>query len=331
MENPISQRVQRWASEEKGEIDFNALHAEIEYLALKRFESYVPTFGPFRNFRSRFAKWLENDVTEEDRKILFRLVPHIFFVGREEFAALQRAAFQGPLARWLIDVLHISLDDSNLQTALEQGARETWFCPITDSADITDFYHVNRIAGVEHRFEWRAFATLMGGDSSKLQEYMATEGRSRVVLIEDIVGSGNQMSDLKPLFDSLPATVPVLLCPLIVCPKGAEVGRHLATCYTNVRFDPVLELPNHSFVAAASDPNEPAFFTEVRDLIQRIYPSVSSGGAASAVVKPYGPFGWRETGALIVSYTNTPDNTLPVIQHTSQKWSPLFPRSSRID
>jgi hypothetical protein len=331
MQNPISVRIQRWASEENGDIDFNAVHAEILYLAGKRFDRYVPTFGNFENFSSRLAKWLENDVPEEDRKILFRMVLYLFFLGHEELVALQRAAFRGSVVRWLIDTIGLTLNSADLDSKLDAAIKQTWFCPITDSANIQDFYHVNYITHIEDRIQWRAFARISGGDSTKLKEYMAKNGLSTVALIEDIVGSGSQMSDLEPLFRTLPTSIPILLCPLIVCPKGAEIGRFLANKYSNVSFDPVMELPSHSFVTAIPDPHEPDFYAAVRDLVQQTYLVVSAGEAASDKVKPYGPFGWQNTGALMVTYSNTPDNTLPVIQHSSQKWQPLFPRSSRID
>jgi hypothetical protein len=331
MQNVISERVQRWASQELGAIDFNALHAEIEFLTVRRFNHYLPTTGPHPDFWVRLANWLENDISEDDKKVLFRLVPHIFFLGHDELMALQRAAFRGPVLRWLIDQLGITFADPVFESQVQSGIGETWFCPITDSANISDFYHLNAISGVEHRIEWRAFSQLLGGDSTKLQEHMNEEGYKRVVLIEDLVGSGSQMSDLKPIFDHLPNSIPILLSPLVVCPAGAKVGRQIAAKYPNINFDSVFELPDHSFVARLATANEPSFFGEVRDLVQRTFLTVSAGEAPSDLIKPYGPFGWRNTGALIVTYNNTPDNTLPIIQHTSSKWSPLFPRSSRID
>jgi hypothetical protein len=158
MQNPISQRIQRWSSEESGDTDFNALHAEIDYLATKRFDRYVPTFGSFGNFASRLEKWLENGIPEEDRKILFRMVLHLFFLGHEELIALQRAAFRGSVVRWLINTRSLTLDAVDLDSKLDDAIQRTWFCPITDSADIQYFYHVNRISNVEDRIQWRAFA-----------------------------------------------------------------------------------------------------------------------------------------------------------------------------
>lgn len=199
MQNEIAERVQRWAAQEVGELDYNAIHAEIEYLIANRFEQYIPTIGPEPDFRSRFVRWLGNGgLSEDDQKLLFRLVPHIFFLGREEFIALQRAAFLGPVHRWLVDETGLNFGDPDLDAKLTAAINETWFCPITDSANISDFYHVNKLHGVEYRPEWRAAAALTGGDSTTLQQHMATKGLRRVVLIEDLVGSGSQMSELLP-------------------------------------------------------------------------------------------------------------------------------------
>lgn len=332
MQNAIAEKVQNWAAREAGDLDFNAIHAEIEYLIKNRFDQYVPTLGPSPDFRSRFIKWLDNaGLSEGDQKLLFRMVPHIFFLGREEFIALQRAAFLGPVRRWLVDEIGLMFTDVDRDAKLNDAIRETWFCPITDSAHIADFYHANNLGGVEFRPEWRAAAALSDGDSSSLQRYMVQEGLRRVVLIEDLVASGSQMSELENLLADFPTTTKILLLPLVVCPVGAQTGRAIAARLTNVAFDPALELPKHSFVAEVPDPNEPDFLGSIRELVQRTYTLVSNGALpAHDTNKPYGPFGWRKTGALIVTYNNTPDNTIPLIQHRSDSWNPLFPRSSRI-
>jgi hypothetical protein len=331
MQNEIAERVQRWAAQEIGELDYNAIHAEIEYLIARRFDQYIPTVGPAPDFRTRFISWLNNSgVSEEDQKLLFRLVPHIFFLGREEFIALQRAAYLGPVHRWLVDEIALNFTDPNRDNKLATAVQGTWFCPITDSAHISDFYHANNLAGVEYRLEWRAVAKLTKGKSAMLQGHMTDAHFKRVVLIEDLVGSGSQISEIFDLLADLPPTTKVLLVPLVVCPAGAEVGRDIAAKLPNVSFHPVLELPKHSFVAEMVDPNEPGFFSELRGMLHNTFPLVSGGVPAHDAIQPYGPFGWRKTGALIVTYNNTPDNTLPVIQHASDTWDPLFPRSSRL-
>ena len=43
-------------------------------------------------------------------------------------------------------------------------------------------------------------------------------------------------------------------------------------------------------------------------------------------------FGYKKTGCSVVTYSNTPNNSLPLIHYISKagEWSPLFPRSSRV-
>lgn len=328
MPNTVSEKVQRWALEAGAPVDYNLIHAEIEYLTSKRFDQYVPTIGPHPSFRSRLARWLSLLTDEADQKLLFRLVPHIFFLGREEYAALHRAAFNGPIHWWLIDQLGFRLDDPNLDSEVGDALASTWFCPITDSAGIADFYHANNIHGSEHRPGWRFLAHISG--EQRILEYMRTSGLNRVVLIEDFVGSGTQMSEVAPLLTALAPNIPILITPHIICPDGMRIGEQLATAFTNVTFEPVLPVPAHAFIAPNPHPDEPALFRDIRELIRRVYPTVSGSATVDEHTIPYGPFGFARTGGLVVTFSNCPDNSLPVVHHRSATWDPLFPRSSRI-
>ena len=99
-----------------------------------------------------------------------------------------------------------------------------------------------------------------------------------------------------------------------------------------MRFDPVLELPKPAFFTA-TDSSFPAAETDaLRDLINSSYHAVS-GGVTNG--KPYDMYGYpkgKPTGGLVVMYTNTPDNTLPLIHWRPHNgaWQPVFPRHSRI-
>jgi hypothetical protein len=97
MQNIISDKVQQWSATEQGDIDYNAIHALIEYLLKHRFEQYSPTYGAKPGFRRRLELWLDNNLSEQDQKLLFRLIPSIFFIGTDEFLALHRATFRGPI------------------------------------------------------------------------------------------------------------------------------------------------------------------------------------------------------------------------------------------
>ena len=90
----------------------------------------------------------------------------------------------------------------------------------------------------------------------------------------------------------------------------------------------MLELPLEHFVPSLKPPSNGSFFRGIFDIIHRTFKQVV--GDNSANPRPYQPFGFKNTGALVVEYSNTPANTLPIIQHESNTWNALFPRSARI-
>ena len=116
--------------------------------------------------------------------------------------------------------------------------------------------------------------------------------------------------------------------PLIICPAGAVKARNLANSISNLDFDPVLELKGDQFIKLNMTPDPNNLASLISDLAQRTYTNVKGNDADAP--RPYGPLGIGDTVAQIVMYSNTPANTLPVIQHTSNSWKPLFPRSARI-
>ncbi len=225
MANLISQRIQEWSAVESGDIDFNAIHALIEFLSSQRYAEYGPTLGNYPEFRERLTAWLANTNSEIDQKLMFRLVPHIFFLGRARndcpsaicFSKCNPQMDQSKKAG-------LALDTADFNVALQREIGRTWFCPITDSANITEFYHQNELTG-EHRPDWRSFARLHGGNPAPLVQHAVTFGYQRIVLVEDIVGSGSQMRDIRPLLAGVSATLPVMIAPMIVCPDGAEAER----------------------------------------------------------------------------------------------------------
>lgn len=325
----ISEKVQKWSLERQViEVDFNDIHATIEDLALKRFHQYVPTTGPHPDFRTRLANWLEQ-VTEKDQKVLFQLVPEIFFIGRDEFNSLYRSAFRGPITTWLIDECNLNFLAADFMVQLNRAVAETWFCSITDW-EIGNFYRINSISGAGMRPDFTSLVQL--GDISRVNDFIANEGLQRIVLVEDFVGSGSQMNKIRPMLNSLPNTIPVLIVPLVICPGGIRLGARLERAYRNVKVTPVLKMPESSFITVSSQQNEPTLFQSIRELVQRIYPEVSGGSPPHPRVKPYGPFGFARTGGLVVMYSNCPDNTLPIIHHqdSGSSWNALFPRVSRL-
>jgi hypothetical protein len=96
------------------------------------------------------------------------------------------------------------------------------------------------------------------------------------------------------------------------------------------RLDPVLQLNAALFIHADSIVQPDSLAAKVKDLAYRCYNQVKGNDAANPLYSPFGFPPGRGTGALVVLYSNTPANTLPIIQHHSNTWAPLFPRSARV-
>jgi len=328
MAEDLPAMICRWDRDSSTDIEFPRLLEIIQYLDQRLFSEYTPTQGPHITFQQRLSAWLSDAPNDKSRQTMFQLVSHLFFIGREAYISLYREAYRSPITRWIIDSADIDLCDPVINTKIAQAMNETWFCPISDSMQISEFYHANRISGVHFRPVWLSLAKF--GDRAKLTSYTQKKFK-RVVLLEDFVAAGGQMQPALNLAAELPKDIEFLLVPLVICPKGADsIEDFVKRNPANFTFSPVLRLPPRAFVAETPVDGESPFFEAVRQLVQDIYLQVSGGKPPDDNTKPYGPFGWKRTGALVVMYTNTPDNTLPIIHWTSNTWrSPLFPRSSR--
>jgi hypothetical protein len=75
--NLISQRIQKWSAVESGDIDFNAIHALIEFLSSQRYAEYGPTLGNYPEFRDRLTAWLSSANSETDQKLMYREFPRL--------------------------------------------------------------------------------------------------------------------------------------------------------------------------------------------------------------------------------------------------------------
>lgn len=322
----VAERVQRWELEpDSEEIGYQRIYDMAEYFAKSRYNQYIPTIGPDPDFSTRLRDWLDGLHDVKDQKSLFGLIPYIFFITHREFQTLYRAAFKGVITQWLIDTAGIGFDNNSIEGQLVRAEKETWFCPITDSMEIAAFYHANSIEGQDLRPDWYSLTKL--GSRENIISYMQDNDLKRLVLLEDFVGSGDQIAPILEFAASLLSPIPVLAVPLIICPKGVEKGKELIKEFANLQFKPIVPLPEQTCMNPDPVSNEPSVFGSVRELVKRISDHVSGNPIGP---KYYGPFGFQDTGALVVTYSNCPDNTLPVIHYRSSSWEPLFPRSSRI-
>ena len=303
-------------------VEVGRVNGLLECLEDHLYNEYEPTQNPHPGFWSRLGDWLGNVAVEADQHLMFLMLEYLLFVGIRDFHSLHRLAYSATTARWIVDQAGIDLFENDSEENIRAEFGKTWFCPITDSARINTFYHVNGIAGVNRRPPFDDLQEF--GDPSKIDQGMTSHGFERLVLLEDFVGTGLQMKPAVEFAVGLRSNrLPVLLCPMLICPPGHKVASALEKTYPNLVYEPVYVFDEKLFISPQKLAGEPELFARCRRLVELIHPQVMGADVGS-------PFGFGETGALTVLYSNCPDNTLPVIHHTSASWKPLFPRASRL-
>lgn len=296
--------------------DLIKLRDHLVWLQKELFDEYEP--NRYESFDDRLVEWLLNVDDGDDRKSLFRLLKHLFFVGKQQFDSLCRAAYGDQATRWVIDKCGLNISDPNLSDHIRTAMQHTWFCPITDSMRINSFLKLNGLRGHNHRPDWRSLQ--MFGDPARIQAYLTANSIERIVLLEDFVGTGDQMSNsVAWAAGNFPATQ-ILVMPLVCCPRGVETGALLAA-FANVTFSATLTLRPELFLRETHQADEPELFTRVRAIIQHVRARLNGWQAE--------PFGYEATGALVALYSNCPDNTLPLIHAQGDQWAPLFSRIRR--
>ena len=225
---------------------YSTILAQLDYHAENEWHVYLPAQHPdfHPNYMERLASWISNLTNEEEQKLLLEYALYISFFSHDDFIALYRTAFNREITSWVAAQIGARLEPGGGQAlhnlVQEQIHYQTWFCPVTDSMDINEFYKVNHLKGVGHR---PGFATLQmlaekagspnPGLSKNIIHYMANPSLDplkpfpaleRIVLLEDIVGSASQCLDaLRWAVSNLGK--PVLFVPLILCPNGVKALR----------------------------------------------------------------------------------------------------------
>lgn len=288
----------------------------IEFLSKKVFNDYEPS--QFHPFRQRLLDWLNNVDSVEDQQQLLALLLDTFFVGRREFEALYRTVYHGNLYRWMLEDENVDVFSDQLEKVVSSRINKAWICPISDSLRINSFLKVNNLKSLEKRPDWRSLEQF--GDPEKIKGYAKAKKIRDLVLLEDFVGSGTQAKNAIKFAASTLPDVRILLCPLIVCPKGDDVLIELVKSYSNVTYDPALVLPSSAFHSHKDFEDGNASETEKFICSLRGKLNISTDKAM---------FGFKQTGAKVVMFSNCPNNTIPVFHHESDAWKPLFPRVNR--
>ncbi len=314
MKDFVQKKINQWHTE--GDIEVLSIGDQIDYLNKMLFSDYEPSIGPKPDFNSRLKFWLKNVSLDHEQKLLFKLVPKLFYVGKNEFDVLYRVAYSTNTIKWLIDIENLSLDQK-IEANLNLSLKKTWFCPITDSMRINQFYHLNEIAGADKRPEWRSLEAF--GSKERIQDYLTKNNFTKIVLLEDFVGSGNQIKKTIEFAASSFAEYDFLIVPILMCPKAWELLSELQVKYKNITINPVLELHDDLFIENGKKDN---FNKSIKSFSKKYHKEMKKKGFKWSYL------GFRNLGGLIVLHTNTPNNSLPIIW-SNFNWSPLFNRHVR--
>lgn len=315
----IRDLVNDWTRKSGANLD---LHSKLELLTMlgnDLYSQYQPC--PEKpEFLERLFTWVNGAPRVSDKKTLFELAPWLLFVGVDEMVSLYRSSFTGQITRWLIDQSRIDIASPNLTKAIRQARKETFFGSIA-GMDMGTYCRVN---GIQQsiRPDFRERANI--GDPIPLAKYLQKKYK-RIVAVEDYVGTGTQMAEACEYLETLKG-FPILICPMIVAPEGVKKGNELAK--GNISFQPVYCVQEQSGVPeiARKGARELPFFGAIRKSLLRLYGQVEGKHPTQPL---YGPFGFGDTGSLLLTYLNCPDNVPPVVHHLSDTWSPLFQRSPR--
>lgn len=323
--------LQRWCLEDaQGTEGIEELKRDLEFLERELFhEYYVTAYGGHAAFGARLARWIGNLNNDADRKGLYRVLAHLFFIGKGEQDAAYRTAFSKHVMQWLMKVNNIDPFAAGADGLLAKELAATRFTEITDSFGIRAFCTINQIQTEALRYKWEG--NLQSWNQARFRQDVLEENqngalrRRNLVLLEDFVGSGSQMLRSVDLATSLGPQVNVLLCPLFICPEGAREARNRSEAIAHFEFSPVLEFEDRFFLHPVNTRPENPDFARVRRLLVDLHHKVDGG------LQEYGPFGYENTGGFIVPYSNCPDNSVPILhKHVADSWDPIFLRNSRL-
>lgn len=318
----LSELIERWSRRDDYS-DVANLDAQYEFMEANYWNDFEPALNGEESFRVRLENWIRAISPESDQVELFRSLQFVQYFSRQEIEALCVVAHEEHVIPWLVEKDDIQLDSRNVVQELRRAVGQTWFCPVTDSMPIALFHHLNRISGRDHRPDWRSVA--MFADPRRMSDYLAKKGIRRLVLLEDFVGSGSQILEAVDFAVTLTPAIDVLALPLICCPTGADALRGASSKYPQLTTRFALEMNRDDFVSPVPLPGERGEMTTLRALAERSAVQVKGDGR-----KFYSEFGFDDTGALVVLYSNSPDNTLPLFHRRSPAWAPPFPRASRV-
>lgn len=292
------------------------------------FSSYLPNRGS--EIENILQHWLASASDDDDRRVMYESLTHLFFVGEAEYAELCRIAYRKAVPTWLIEKSGVHFDSPAFVGTLNDLLKKTFFVAFSDSAEINKFITINGISQ-SNRPELKSLDEL-GALPNLAREINQDPTIHSVVIIEDFIGSGDQASEIIWRLSKSCPKRRFLFLPFVACPEGIQAAQARVSSGSNLDVQSIVILSElQNLVRPSTVANEDSHLQKLRDVAKRTWPLISaaSHSTATSTTEPASPFGHKECGALYVRYTNCPDNTLPLYHHQSTRWAPLFRRNAR--
>lgn len=303
----------------------SSLRSLYETLATQLFWNYEPSRSlpkrSARDFLLRLNAWLSCFETDSERWVAFKSIEYIFYAGEEDFVELYRCAYEDKIQRALVDFNDMDIFSDQFVSELAVESQAIWVCPLTDSLRINSFLHCTGMPSQSLRPD--IMSLMEFGDEEKINSYCKNEKIKYIAIVEDFIGTGSQaLKSLKKLEHIYKD--PIVIVPLVICKPGySKIMSWIETLdRDNIRFSPVLIIEDNCMVKKTPSEGEPLLFSALRGVMK-------SGFDKIGIDLGYGEYGWKDTGSMVVMYSNCPNNTPPIYHATSEKWAPIFPRSDR--
>ena len=153
---------------------------------------------------------------------------------------------------------------------------------------------------------------------------LCTRPLDGLVICEDIIGTGRQAGRiLKAVETNAPVEWMLMFVPLIAFEAGL---RNIQNNYARrSTVQPVVVLPEKQCLRREPLAHEPQLFKAIRGIVKKTTQLVLEPND-SLDDPPKDPFGYENSGGLLVTCHNSPNNSLPLIHHKAPMWNPLFRR-----
>ena len=236
--------------------------------------------------------------------------------------SLYRDAYRRIIVPW-VSMGTLSAEEmlsDDYEVKVRSHLREYMLFSMTESFSFPDFLHVNDLSGLPK-------PRILGEEKRRVKAMLPKPGTSAkgFIIFEDFVGTGKQAGNV--LREVRRHTTPdwrILFVPLIMLERGVVKLRPVGA-QANIEISPVMVVDNKACVQKEAVTGERTEFKYIRGLVKATETrALQSLGPLDD--PPTNPFGYGDSGALLGTCHNTPNNTLPLIHHRAPHWNPLFRR-----